>query len=65
MGMLICTPRAIAMRFDPLFDGMLESSDEEACSDPEHHQTIGGLQWRDQPHAAVEHYVAITQRRER
>jgi hypothetical protein len=48
------------MRLDPLFDGMLESSDEETRSDPEHHETIGGLQRRDQPHAAVEHYVAIT-----
>jgi hypothetical protein len=65
MGILVCTPRAIPMRLDPLFYGMLESSDEEARSDPEHHQTIGGLQRRDQPHAAAEHYVAITQRRER
>jgi len=53
------------MRLDPLFDGMLKSSDEEARSDPEHHQTIGCLKRRDQPHAAVEHDVAITQRRER
>jgi len=65
MGKLVCTPRTMLMRLDPLFDGMLESSDEEARSDPEHHQTIGGLQRRDQPHAAVNHYVAITQRRER
>ncbi len=62
---LVCTSCAIPVRLDPLFDGLLESSDEEARSDPEHHQTIGGLQRRDQPHAAVEHYVAITQRRER
>jgi hypothetical protein len=53
------------MRLDPLSDATLESRDEETRSDPEHHETIGGLQRRDQPHAAVEHYVAITQRRER
>jgi hypothetical protein len=57
-------PSTIPMRLDPLFDGTLESSDEETRSDPEHHETIGGLQRRDQPHAAGEHYVAITQRRE-
>ena len=32
------------MGLDPLFDGMLESSDEQTRGDPEHHETIGGLQ---------------------
>jgi hypothetical protein len=34
--MLNLMPRAIPVRIDPLFDGMLESSDEEARIDPEH-----------------------------
>ena len=46
-------------------DGALDSGEEEGRSDPEHHQTIGGLQRRKQPHAALERHVAKPKRRER
>ena len=43
----------------PLCGGLLDSGDEEGRSNPEHHQAIGSLQRRKQPHAAVEDHVAI------
>ena len=48
----------------PLLDGVLDTCDEEGRRNPENHQTVGGLQWRNQPQAAMQYDVAITERRE-
>ena len=45
-----------------LLDGVLDTCDEEGRRNPENHQTVGGLQWRNQPQAAMQCDVAITER---
>jgi hypothetical protein len=40
------------MGLSSLLDGVLDTCDEEGRRNPENHQTVGGLQWRNQPQAA-------------